>query len=35
MASVNEVNIGGSSNMNYYDPKEGEKNKYVSLVPKQ
>ena len=35
MASVNEINIGGSSNMNYYDPKEGEKNKYVSLVPKQ
>ena len=35
MASVNEINIGGSSNMNYYDPKEGEKNKYVSLIPKQ
>ena len=35
MASVNEINIGDKKNMHYYDPKEGEKNKYVSLVPKQ
>lgn len=35
MANVNEINIGDPSNMNYYDPKEGEKNKFVSLVPKQ
>ena len=32
MTSVNEINIGETSNMHYYDPKE---NQYVSLIPKQ
>lgn len=33
MASVNEVNLGGSSAMNYYDPKEDSPR--VSIIPKQ
>jgi hypothetical protein len=32
MTSVNEINIGETSNMNYYDPKENQR---VSLIPKQ
>ena len=32
MTSVNEINIGETNNMHYYDPKE---NQYVSLIPKQ
>ena len=32
MTSINEINIGGSNNMHYYDPKE---NTNVSLIPKQ
>ena len=32
MASVNEINIGETSNMHYYDPKENDR---VSLIPKQ
>ena len=33
MASVNEVNLGDSNAMNYYDPKEDSPR--VSLIPKQ
>ena len=32
MASVNEINIGATKHMHYYDPKE---NTRVSLIPKQ
>ena len=32
MASVNEINIGDTTQMHYYDPKE---NTRVSLIPKQ
>ena len=32
MASVNEINIGDTNHMHYYDPKE---NNRVSLIPKQ
>ena len=32
MASVNEINIGDTTHMHYYDPKE---NTRVSLIPKQ